>query len=179
MKKTVVVGVLTQQEYLATRARAVYETWGKEVSKVVFFVGEDCNISAELSYLPIIRLQGIPDHVYPPLSKAFAVMQYMYDHFLNEFNWFVRADDDMYVRGEKLVNLLKDMDPYERVYLGRAGMGRHGHIDGLHLLPHERYCMDGPGVIFSYATLISVGPYLTECLHASMVGIKGGEEGRK
>ena len=168
MTKTVVVGILTQQEYLATRARAVYETWGKEVSKVVFFVGEDCNISAELSYLPIVRLQGIPDHVYPPLLKAFAVMQYMYDHFLNEFNWFVRADDDMYVRGEKLVNLLNDMNPYERVYLGRAGVGKDDDLGRLKLLPHERYCMGGPGVIFSYAALSSVGPYLTECLHASM-----------
>lgn len=168
MKQTVVVGILTQQEYLSTRAQAVYETWGKEVSKVVFFVGEDCNISANLSHLPIVKLKGIPDHVYPPLKKAFAVMQYMYDHFLNEYNWFVRADDDMYVRGQMLVDLLKDMNPYERIYLGRAGVGKDDDLDRLHLLPHERYCMGGPGVIFSYAAMRSVGPHLNECLHASM-----------
>ena len=62
----------------------------------MFFVGEDCNVPANLSHLPIIKLNGIQDHVYPPLKKAFAVMQYMYDHFIDQYNWFIRADDDMY-----------------------------------------------------------------------------------
>ena len=166
MKDTVLIGILTQQEYLHTRAQAVYETWGQDVSGVVFFVGEDCNVSANLSHLPIIKLKGIPDHVYPPLKKAFAVMQYMYDNFINQYNWFIRADDDMYVRGELLMDLLKKMSPYEKVYLGRAGVGKDNDLDRLHLLPHERYCMGGPGVIFSNAAMRGVGPYLSKCLDA-------------
>ena len=69
-KKGVPVGVLSQQEYLATRAKALYETWGKEVDKLILFVGEDCNISADLSHLPIVKLDGVPDQVYPPLKKG-------------------------------------------------------------------------------------------------------------
>lgn len=165
-KKNLFVSVLTQQEYLATRAKALYETWGREVDKLVLFVGEDCNISSELAHLPIVKLSGIPDHVYPPLLKAFGVMKYMYDHYINEFNWFVRADDDMYVRTKKLQKLLQSMHPYEKVYLGRAGMGRQHDLNRLSLLPHERYCMGGPGVIFSNAALRGLGPHLNSCLHA-------------
>lgn len=165
-KKGLLVGVLTQQEYLATRAKALYETWGREVDKLILFVGEDCNISSDLSHLPIVKLEGVPDHVYPPLKKAFAVMKYMYSHHINEFNWFVRADDDMYLRTNKLTDLLKQMNPYERVYLGRAGAGRKEDLERLELLPHERYCMGGPGVILSNGAMRGVGPHLDNCLNA-------------
>jgi hypothetical protein len=168
-KKGLLVGVLTQQEYLATRAKALYETWGREVDKLILFVGEDCNISADLSHLPIVKLDGVPDHVYPPLKKAFAVMKYMYSHHINEFNWFIRADDDMYLRADKLTDLLSQMNPYEQVYLGRAGAGRKEDLERLELLPHERYCMGGPGVILSNGAMRGVGPHLDNCLNAGML----------
>ena len=170
-KKRLLVGVLTQQEYLPTRAKALYETWGKEVDKLILFVGEDCNVSADLMHLPIVKLKGVPDHVYPPLKKAFAVMKYMYSQHINEFNWFIRADDDMYVRTKKLTDLLDKMNPYERVYLGRAGAGRKEDLKRLELLPHERYCMGGPGVILSNGAMRGVGPHLDNCLNAGMWGI--------
>ena len=170
-KKGVLVGVLTQQEYLATRAKTLYETWGKEVDKLILFVGEDCNISADLSHLPIVKLEGVPDHVYPPLKKAFAVMKYMYSHHVNEFKWFIRADDDMYLRTTKLTDLLNRMNPYEQVYLGRAGAGRKEDLERLELLPHERYCMGGPGVILSNGAMRGVGPHLNNCLNAGKYDI--------
>ena len=169
-KKGLLVGVLTQQEYLSTRAKGLYETWGKEVDKLILFVGEDCNVSADLMHLPIVKLRGVPDHVYPPLKKAFAVMKYMYSHHINEFNWFIRADDDMYVRNKKLMDLLNKMNPYERVYLGRAGAGRKEDLKRLELLPHERYCMGGPGVILSNGAMRGVGPHLDNCLNAGELG---------
>lgn len=165
-KKMLFVGVLTQQSYLPTRAKYLYETWGKEVDKLVFFVGEDCEVPADLQYLPIVKLAGIPDNVYPPLRKTFAVLQYMHDNHLSQFNWFIRADDDMYVRVKKLKDLLAKMVPYEKVYLGRAGTGREDDLDRLALLPHERYCMGGPGIILSSAALRELGPHLTNCLTA-------------
>lgn len=167
-KKQLFVGVLTQQSYLRTRAKTVYETWGKEVDKLVFFVGEDCSVPADLSYLPVVKLKGIPDNVYPPLRKAFAVMSYMYDHYVNQFDWFIRADDDMYVRTRKLSDLLSRMNPYESVYLGRAGTGRREDLNRLRLLAHERYCMGGPGIILSGEAMRKVGPHLGSCVAAGM-----------
>ena len=165
-KKQLFVAVLTQQEYLHTRAKYLYDTWGKDIDKLIFFVGEDCNITANISYLPIVKLTGIPDHVYPPLKKTFAVMKYMYQHYTNEFNWFMRADDDMYMRVDKLKALLSQIHPYDRVFMGRAGTGRKDDLRRLLLLPHERYCMGGPGIVMSMTTLREVGPHLSNCLDA-------------
>lgn len=167
-KKTLFVGVLTQQAYLPTRAKYLYETWGREVDKLVFFVGEDCIVPANLKYLPIVKLPGIPDNVYPPLRKTFAVLQYMYENHLGQFKWFIRADDDMYVRVRKLKELLTGMVSEEKVYLGRAGTGRRDDLDRLALLPHERYCMGGPGIFLSSSALQELGPHLANCLNAGM-----------
>ena len=165
-RKMIFVGVLTQQEYLHTRAKHLYDTWGKEIDKLIFFVGEDCNISSDLAYLPVIKLSGIPDRVYPPLKKMFAVMKYMYDNYLNQFNWFIRADDDVYVRPKKLKELLSQMHSYDKIYLGRAGTGRKDDLKRLLLLSHEKYCMGGPGIILSVAAMSEVGPHLHHCLNA-------------
>lgn len=166
LRKTLFVGVLSSQDYLPTRARAVYDTWAGEVSNLIFFVGEDCNISEQLASLPVIKLKGVPDRVYPPFMKAYAMMQYMHDHFLNDYNWFIRADDDVYMRGHKLIDLLHSFDESEMISLGRAGEGKSEDLSRLQLLSHERYCMGGPGMIFSRAMLQALGPYLRLCVDA-------------
>lgn len=165
-KQQLFVAVLTQQEYLQTRAKYLYETWGRELEKLVFFVGEDCNISTALSYLPIVKLVGIRDREYPPLKKSFAVLKYMYEHHMHQFDWFVRADDDVYLRVGKLKALLAQIHPYDNVYLGRAGTGRKDDLERLLLLPHEKYCMGGPGIILSTGMLRHLGPHLSNCLEA-------------
>ena len=169
VKKGMYMAVMTSEEYLPIRAKTLYETWGKEVDNLFFYVGEDCVVPDHLSHLPIVKLKGISDREYPPLRKAFAVLQYMYDHHLEEYNWFVRADDDMYVRTKKLTDLLRRLNPYENIYLGRAGTGRKEHARNLRLLPHERFCMGGPGIFLSAGAMIAAGPHLKNCLNAGMM----------
>ena len=166
-RKTVFVGVLSSQMYLATRAKAIYDTWAPGVSMMVFFVGQDCIVPPELNYLPIVKLDGVPDGRYPPFIKAFAVMQYMYDHYVNDYDWFIRADDDVYMRGRKLIDLLNSFNADDMISLGRAGMGKDEDMGRLQLLKHERYCMGGPGMIFSRALMEALGPYLDLCVKAS------------
>ena len=169
VKKDMYMAVMTSEEYLPIRAKTLYETWGKEVDNLFFYVGEDCVVPDHLSHLPIVKLKGISDREYPPLRKAFAVLQYMYDHHLEEYNWFVRADDDMYVRTKKLTDLLRRLNPYENIYLGRAGTGRKEHVRDLRLLPHEKFCMGGPGIFLSAGAMIAAGPHLKNCLNAGMM----------
>ena len=171
LRKTLFVGVLSSQMYLATRAKAMFETWGQDVSMLAFFVGEDCIVPSELSHLPVIKLPGVPDAVYPPLKKAFAVMQYMYEHYVDDYDWFIRADDDIYLRGNKLIELLNMMDAGELISLGRAGEGGAEDTDRLNLLKHEKYCMGGPGMIFSRGMMVALGPYLDLCLKAGKPGL--------
>ena len=167
VQKRLFVAVITAGKYLPTRARAVYDTWGRSVAKITFFVGEDCNIShPAVRDLPIVKLPGIPDKVYPPQKKVFAVLHYIYEHYISDYQWFMRADDDVYVRGGKLEELLSTFNHNEMVYLGLAGKGKSEDISRLGLQPHEHYCMGGPGVVLSKAALRNVAPYLDLCLNA-------------
>jgi len=168
MRKGVLVAVMTQCDYLSTRASAVHKTWASGVDQLLFFVGEDCEI--EGSHLPLVRLAGVPDKVYPPLLKAFAVLSYLYKEYVNQFQWFVRADDDVYINTPSLNVLLARMDPSVPVYMGASGAGRTEDLARLALQPgRENYCLGGPGVFISRAALASVGPHLHNCLNAGQL----------
>ena len=164
------IAIITAEKYLATRAKAIYDTWANDIdsaNKLVFYVGTDCNVSYPgLEKLTIVHLKNVPDSVYPPQRKVFAALQHMYRYNGDGYQWFVRADDDVYIRVARLDRLLGRLDPNEKVYLGRAGMGKKQDIKRLQLRPHERYCMGGPGVVLSRATLNAVAPYLDRCLEA-------------
>ena len=173
------IAIITTEKYLATRAKAIHETWGRDIdsaNKIVFYVGSDCNISYPgLEKLAIVRLKNIADYVYPPQRKVFAALQHMYRYHGNGYQWFLRADDDVYVRVARLDRLLGRLDPNEKVYLGRAGVGKKQDVKRLQLRSHERYCMGGPGVVLSRATLNAVAPYLDRCLKAIEVHNRAGK----
>ncbi len=38
------------------------------------------------------------------------MMKYIHDHYLNKFEWFMRVDDDVYIRTENLERLLRSID---------------------------------------------------------------------
>lgn len=169
-RNNILIAVVTTQRYLQTRVQAIYETWASDINpqnKVYFFVGEDCNIShPTLAKLPIVKLKGVRDAVYPPQEKVFAVFSYIHLHFGSNYKWFFRADDDVYIRASKLDSLLDKLDWTEMLYLGQPGYGKREDRERLKLLSHENYCMGGPGVVFSGTTLKSLYPHLDKCLTA-------------
>ena len=57
-----------------------------------------------------LHLADVDDSIYPPQQKVFAMLQYMCDHYIDDFDWFVRSDDDVYMKVGKLRELLSTMD---------------------------------------------------------------------
>jgi chondroitin sulfate synthase len=57
------------------------------------------------------------------MSKAFMMLKYMYDNYLEKFEWFVRADDDVYMRMDELVAWLRSINSSYPQYIGQAGIG--------------------------------------------------------
>ncbi|XP_078599027.1 chondroitin sulfate synthase 3-like [Branchiostoma floridae x Branchiostoma japonicum] len=162
-KGHIYVGIMTAKKYLNSRALATYETWGKQISgKVEFFSATDSKTSLG-NKIPIVSIPGVTD-VYPPQKKAFLMLKYMHDHYLDDYEWFVRADDDVYIRGDRLENFLRKVDSSQPLYIGQAGVGKEDELGRLGLRPDENYCMGGPGMIMSRETLRRVVPNIPWCL---------------
>ena len=161
--KMLYVGVMTAQSLLQTRAVAINQTWGQYASRLDFYIAEDALSNHTTAELPLVWLPDVPDG-YPPLKKFFRMLQYITDHYIDEYSWFMRADDDSYVRVPELVEFLSLLDPSEPLYIGSPGTGRKEDLNTLGMYTHELYCLGGPGTVFSRALMKQLRPYLEECL---------------
>lgn len=154
------VGVMTASKYLETRAKAVYETWGRNVPGQIRFFSSEYSIS---NSIPLIPLRGVDDS-YPPQKKSFAMLKYMHDNYIDKYEWFLRADDDVYIKTEQLALLLRSIDSKKPWFIGQTGRGNNEEFGLLSLEHDENFCMGGPGVILSKETLKRIAPYIDECL---------------
>ncbi|XP_054999219.1 chondroitin sulfate synthase 1 [Sorex araneus] len=155
------VGVMTAQKYLGTRAVAAFRTWSKTIpGRVEFFSSEGSDTSVPV---PVVPLPGVDD-AYPPQKKSFMMLRYMHDHYLDQFEWFMRADDDVYIKGDRLEAFLRSLNSSEPLFLGQTGLGTTEEMGKLALEPGENFCMGGPGVILSREVLRRVAPHIGRCL---------------
>lgn len=158
------VGVMTANRYLATRAAAVHNTWARRVpGRVVFYSSETSVRPPGVADLPLVRLPTVDDS-YPPQKKSFLMLQHMWDNYGATYEWFMRADDDVYVRTDRLAALLRSVDSRKPVFIGQAGRGNQEEFGLLSLEYDENFCMGGPGVIMSRETLSRVVPHIKHCL---------------
>ena len=95
-----------------------------------------------------------------------AMLRHMFEHHIDTYDFFMRADDDVYVKSDGLRDLLQSVNPAQDIYMGSPGFGRERDQDRIRLgrAGVDRYCMGGPRVIFSRSALRRLGPHLNECL---------------
>ena len=94
-KELLFVGVMTSKAFVNTRARALFQTWGIKVpGKLAFFSSGN---QSSVPDLPIVKLPGVDD-TYPPQKKSFLMLKFMYDNLLDDYEWFIRADDDVFFK---------------------------------------------------------------------------------
>ena len=142
------VAVVTSSARIS-QMEAIFDTWARSVSQVVFFT-ESSKVSAP-DGLPVVKLPGISDSS-PSVLKTFAVLEYLNKHYFDKYNWFVKVTDTAYLRGERLLELVNQLDPTQLVYMGHPAY--HGD---------EQYCKSGPGMLLSRATLQALSPQLDWC----------------
>lgn len=153
----------------------VYRTWAQTIpGHVEFFSSEGSDTSIPI---PIVALRNVDDS-YPPQKKSFMMLKYMHDHYLDKYEWFMRADDDVYIKGEKLEGFLRSLNSSEAIFLGQTGMGARDELGKLALEPGENFCMGGPGVIMSREVLKRMVPHIRECLQEMYTTHEDVEVGR-
>ncbi|XP_034752486.1 chondroitin sulfate synthase 3 [Etheostoma cragini] len=172
------VGVMTAKKYVRSRAVAAYQTWASSIpGKVEFFSSAGTGAVLVPVPVPVVSLAGVDDS-YPPQKKSFMMLKYIHDHYLDKYEWFMRADDDVYIRGEKLELFLRSLNSSKPLYLGQTGLGMAEELGRLALEPGENFCMGGPGMIFSREVLRRMVPHINTCLREMYTTHEDVEVGR-
>ncbi|XP_041374793.1 chondroitin sulfate synthase 1-like [Gigantopelta aegis] len=159
------IGVMTTRNNLKTRATAIGRTWGKHIpGKIVFFVGQGEHYEVDLG-LPVVVLDDVSDIAYPPRNKSFAMLKYISDHYSSQFEWFMRVDDDIFIKPDRLETFLRSVNSSRRLYLGQPGLGVPAERGKLGLGDDSFFfCMGGPGVVFTRDTLRRTAQGFASCL---------------
>ncbi|XP_039270882.2 chondroitin sulfate synthase 1-like [Styela clava] len=166
-EKFLYVGVMTAGKYVGTRGKAILDTWAPKINgKVELFVGETAILQdiQDEKAMNVVRLKRVNDNDYPPQKKSFMMLKHMYDQYLNGYEWFMRADDDAYVKADKLERFLRRLNSSEPLFLGQTGLGNEEERGKLTLDHGENYCMGGPGMIFSREVIRRIAPHIRTCL---------------
>lgn len=94
-----------------TKAKAVRDTWGKRCNKLVF-----------ISTLPdesldVLQVNVTEDRLHL-WGKTKLGLQKVYENYGNDFDWFLKADDDTWIFMENLRHFLYAYSPEMPIYFG-------------------------------------------------------------
>lgn len=103
--------VLTYEFNHQTKAQAVRDTWGKRCNKLVF-------ISTTLSENLNILLVNVTEDRKYLWGKSKQGLQQVYENYGNDFDWFLKADDDTWIFMENLRHFLYAYSPETPIYFG-------------------------------------------------------------
>lgn len=175
-KSLVLVSVMTHFGTIKTRAVAIHKTWARDIpGKVIFFVGNSDN-KTEVD-IPLVVLP-VADDVYPPQEKAMLMLKYVYEHYVDCFRWFIRADDDVYINSDNLGALLISISSRDDVLLGHPGIGTTEEKGKLGLEEQSNFCIGGTGIVMSRSVLKKVYPHLDHCIKHTATAHEDSEVGR-
>ena len=63
-------------------------------------------------------------------AKTYSAIKWSHEHYHNDVNWYLKADDDTYVIVENLKAMLSKYDPRQPYYLGFRAMVNFKFIAG-------------------------------------------------
>jgi hypothetical protein len=115
--------ILTTPKNFLTRAKAVNDTWAPRCNRY-FFVTEQAQetltpeqliFTKQVPIAPIKNITGGYDHLTQKSTLAFF---FAYENYLNDFDWFVKADDDTYLIVDHLKAFLSEQNCSEPVTFG-------------------------------------------------------------
>lgn len=168
--ETLYIGVMTSK--ILPNTKSVHSTWGQATKNIEYFVTDGQNINHLTHHLPVVNLTSIAsDKINPLLFELYSVLLYMYHTCIDKFNWFMIANDHLYVRVPKLIKLLTKLDPTADIYLGSPS--RTPQNKDLFFRAHRQqgwFCKYSTGIILSRELLRKLVPHLKQCLKDAKLG---------
>ncbi|XP_028980283.1 glycoprotein-N-acetylgalactosamine 3-beta-galactosyltransferase 1 isoform X2 [Esox lucius] len=116
--------IMTGPRNLESRAKHIRATWAKRCNKILYM----SSVETDFPTVGLNVSEG-RDQLYWKTIRAF---QYIYQHHQNDYDWFLKADDDTFVVIENLRHILSKQDPKKPVYFGRrfAPFVHQGYMSG-------------------------------------------------
>lgn len=130
MKHRVLCWVMTSPHNLDSKAVHVKNTWGKRCNTLLFMS------SVWNDSFPTIGLNVSEgrDHL---TGKSMQAFRYVYEHHLDDADWFMKADDDTYVIVENLRYFLSTYNTEEAVFFGHTFQQGYASGGGGYILSKE------------------------------------------
>nr|XP_027218555.1 glycoprotein-N-acetylgalactosamine 3-beta-galactosyltransferase 1-like [Penaeus vannamei] len=101
----------------------VKATWGKRCNKLLFISTKD---DASISAVDVGSEEGFK----ALWNKTRSALKYFYANFFNDYEWFLKADDNTYVVLENLRYMLRAYDTNDPVYFGHHYKSKGGYNSG-------------------------------------------------
>ena len=99
------------------------ETWGSHCDKLIFMSSQE---DRDLGAVNLNVSEG-RDNLWGKTKQAF---KYCYHHYYQEFDWFVKADDDTFMIIENLRHFLQDYNTSNAVHFGHHFQMFGGYFSG-------------------------------------------------
>ncbi|KAK6185048.1 hypothetical protein SNE40_007370 [Patella caerulea] len=131
MKKIrILCWVTTVPGTLESKARAVNNTWAKRCDKTLFVIADDPSLP-ENTQEDILRVK-VPNGRNHLTAKTVQTLKYIHNHYLTQYDWFLKADDDTYIVMENLKFLLSHYNHRKPIYLGHLfkKYSKYGYMSG-------------------------------------------------
>ena len=168
-RKAVSYNVLTQSMEAESRGIAIHKTWASETklkNHINFYSlsplqTEEGMLKKKLHITPLVMKEG--DTIYGDNYQGiFDLWRDICERKLNDYHWFVRLRDTVYLHAEKLEKLLTSLNSSEPILIGRSVTPAGFERNSLGLQAGESYCFEG-GYAVSWKALDLVCPHLLAC----------------
>lgn len=169
-RKSVSYNVLTQS--MENRGLAIHKTWARGArlkNHINFYISSPVQMGEDVLSSLRKKMQITPlgtkedDKLYGDNHQGiFELWKDVCERKLNDYHWFVRLKDTIYLQTEKLENLLTSLNSSKPILVGRSVTPVGYERAELGLRVGESYCFEG-GYAMSWKALELVCPHLSVC----------------
>jgi hypothetical protein len=154
----VAFGIVTCDQYIPTRCRAILDTWGRGIENQIYFFGDEENVEGLFNQLdcinPVDNFPGRTGRPYEDAAhKLFNGIRKIYTA-APDADWYCFSDDDTYVKLDRLLWYTNQIDKEAIAVYGYDKAQMYEADRTLH------YPSGGAGFLMNRATLHKVVEFL-------------------
>ena len=130
--------ILADPKFLLTKVIHQKATWGRRCEKLLVMSSQE---DEDFPAIGLPYVQAGRSHI---ANKTKAAWKYIYKHYRDEFDFFIKTDPDTYLVVENLLDFLSDKDPSKPYFYGHIYTPENWNLT---------YMAGGPGLVLTKESL--------------------------